>query len=123
MIAADTSAWIDYFRGETTASARRLELCLESGTLVLTAPVLFEILSGPGLTKEASSLITQLPRLELLSGYWERAASLRRKLLQESRRARSMDCLIAQSCVDHRISLIAGDYDFRRFVRHGLRLA
>lgn len=123
MIAADTSAWIDYARGDPSTGARRLELCLENGTLVLPTPVLFEILSGPGLTKQPRSLILQLPRLDVLAGFWERAASLRRDLLRRSRRARSMDCLIAQNCIDHGVALIAGDYDFRHFVRHGLRLA
>jgi predicted nucleic acid-binding protein len=34
------------------------------------------------------------------------------------------DALIAQSCIDHEISLIARDGDFRHFAKHcGLKLA
>jgi predicted nucleic acid-binding protein len=84
--------------------------------------VLFEILSGPGLTHEARGLILEFPKLELLSGFWERAGDLRRDLLKKNLKALSLDCLIAQNCMDQKVSLIAADTDFRHFKKFGLRL-
>ncbi len=69
MIAADTSARIDFGRGVGSVPARRLEAALAQGNLVMPMPVLFEILSGPGLTSEVEQHIRQLPRLEPGSGY------------------------------------------------------
>jgi predicted nucleic acid-binding protein len=38
--------------------------------------------------------------------------------------ARLLDALIAQSCIDHDVMLIARDDDFRHFAKHcGLKLA
>lgn len=122
MIAADTSAWIDYSKGAPTSAAARLEACLKQGALVLPPPVLFELLSAPGLARAAELLIRELPRLENKDGYWERSGELRRALLEKGLKARSMDCLIAQSCLDHGVPLIASDKDYRHFGRFGLRL-
>ena len=43
--------------------------------------VLTEILSDPKLPKPVEELLLQLPRLEVLEGYWEKAGSLRAKVL------------------------------------------
>jgi predicted nucleic acid-binding protein len=122
VIAADTSAWLDYSKGADSEGSTRLEAALAAGTLVLPMPVLFELLSGPGLTSEARALILELPRLEISPGFWERAGDLRRDLLLSGRKARSMDCLIAQNCMDHKIALIASGCDFRNFSAQGLVL-
>ena len=123
MIAADTSAWIDFSKGVESESSVHLEAALSSGALVMPLPVLFEVLSGPGLTRRAEASFLRLPRLEVLSGYWERAGEMRRKLLKGGLKARAMDCLIAQSCLDHGVALIAADQDYRHFVKLGLKLA
>ena len=122
MIAADTSAWIDFARGTASRSCLALERALQDGALVMPSPVLFEVLSGPGLTEEAKRPLLRLPRLEAGGEYWERAASMRRKLLAKGLKARAMDCLIAQACLEHGVGLIAADEDFRHFVAFGLRL-
>ena len=123
MIAADTSAWIDHFRGQDSPASKRLENALSNGSLVLPLHVLFEILSGPGLAKGAETALLQIPRLEIKTGYWERAANMRRTLLKSGTKSRSMDCLIAQNCIDHAVGLIAADNDFRHYVKFGLTLA
>lgn len=121
MIAADTSAWIDFLKGVSSRHAQLLEACLSNGTLVVPTPVLFEILSAPGLTKETARFIQAIPSLELMPGFWERAAELRRSILRRSFKARSIDCLIAQNCMDSDVALIAADRDYRHF--GGLRIA
>ncbi|MBI3597874.1 MAG: PIN domain-containing protein [Nitrospirae bacterium] len=123
MVAADTSAWIDYARGTASPMAHKLENALLDGTLVIPLPVLYEVLSGPGLTQTAETAILTLPQLNLWIGFWERAAIMRRKLLQRGQKARSMDCMIAQNCIDHDIALITTDTDYRHFRSFGLRHA
>ena len=122
MIAADSSVWVDFFKGESNAYSEQLEQSLKQGILVIPPLILFEILSAPGITSEASVLIQGLPRLSLHSGYWERAAHARRILLKKGQKARSMDCLIAQSCIDEDVALITRDSDFRHFKKFGLKL-
>jgi predicted nucleic acid-binding protein len=122
MIAADTSTWIDFSKGVNSKHARALQIALEQGSLVIPLVVLVEILSGPGISREVESLILAIPRLELTSGYWERTAGMRQSLLKKEKKARLGDCLIAQSCIDQEVPLIAGDHDFRHFARFGLRL-
>ncbi len=123
MIAADTSAWIDFAKGMESAGSVALDRALRDGTLVLPTPVRFEILSGPGLTPDAREAVTQLPILEVVAGFWERAADMRRAILLAGNKARGMDCLIAQNCIDHGVPLIANDVDFRHFVSAGLLLS
>jgi len=122
MIAADSSVWIDFFKGVSNRSSQQLEQSLQQGILSMPQILFFEIISGPGITKEAIKLVQGLPRLDLHPGYWERAAEMRRNILKKGLKARSMDCLIAQSCIDEDIPLIARDTDFRHFKRFGLKL-
>jgi predicted nucleic acid-binding protein len=123
VIAADTSAWIDYAKGTDTAACLALESALEQGILLLPPLVLLEVLSGPKISHSIESFILALPRIDLLSGYWERTALLRRAILKKGLKARTGDCMIAQSCIDQNCPLITGDSDFRHFVKLGLKLA
>lgn len=84
--------------------------------------VITELLSDPALPPLARSDFLQLPCLEILDGYWERAGLLRSKLLAGRRKARLADSLIAQSCIDHDVPLVTRDADFRNFTRFGLRI-
>jgi len=122
MIAADTSVWVDFFKGNKTEASRLLEKSLGDGNIVMPHHVIFEILSGTGTTAQISELIQRLPKLEILEGFWERAAELRKTLLKKGLKARSMDCLIAQSCMDQQVPLIAADQDYRHFAKRGLKI-
>jgi predicted nucleic acid-binding protein len=124
VIAIDTSSWIAYFSG--SAGGDDVELvasALADHQACLPPVVLTELLSDPRLQREVASLLLALPRLELLSDYWERAGLLRAKVLARRHRARLADTLIAQSCIDHGVRLVTRDADFRHFARlGGLRL-
>ena len=122
MIAADTSAWIDYSKGIDSEYAIHLQNALASDVLVMPEPVLFEVLSAPSLSQKIAHEFLRLPKLELITGFWERAARLCRDLLKKGLKARRMDCLIAQNCIDHKVPLICRDRDFRHFTKFGLAL-
>jgi len=123
MIAVDTSSWIAFLSGATGAEVVLVEQALADRQVAMPPVVLTELLSDSKLPAPVSRLIAQVPMLDVLDGYWERAGVLRAKVLRLKRRAPLADALIAQSCVDHEVALVTRDGDFRTFARvGGLRL-
>ena len=119
MIAVDTSSLVAYLSGEAGDDVESVDQVLELNQAVLPPVVLTELLGSPGLHRRVARLIQSLPVLEILPGFWERAGTLRAKILKKKRRARLADTLIAQCCLDHRTPLITRDTDFRHFVSYG----
>ncbi len=124
MIAIDTSSLIAFLGGEEGHDVEALDRALEMSQAVLPPVVLTEILSAPGLPPRVARLVRELPTLETLPGFWERAALTRSKILTHRLRARLADSLISQFCLDHGTALVTRDGDFLHFVEHaGLELA
>ena len=119
MIAIDTSSLIAYLRGEEGSDVESVDDVFRLQQAVLPPVVLTEILSDPKLDRAVAGLIRGIPLLEIHEGYWERAATVRAKILSQGLRARLADTLIAQSCLDHKTPLITRDSDFRHFAKHG----
>jgi predicted nucleic acid-binding protein len=119
MIALDSSSLIAFLEGAGGGDTDLVEQSLVDRQACLPPVVLTEILSDPKLPKAVAELLLQVPRLEVLDGYWERAGSLRAEILGLKRRARLADSLIAQSCIDHDVGLVTRDADFRPFMRAG----
>ncbi len=115
MIAADTSSWIAFLEGSGGEDVRLLDRALEDRQVVMVPVVLTELLSDPRLPSDVAKTISEIPLIEVASGYWQRAGALRGKVLAKRRRARLGDALIAQSCIDQGIPLITRDRDFRAF--------
>ena len=123
MIAVDTSSWIAFLSGATGADVVLVEQALADRQVAMPPVVLTELLSDSKLPAPVSRLIAQVPMLDVLDGYWERAGVLRAKVFRLKGRAPLADALIAQSCVDHEVALVTRDGDFRTFARvGGLRL-
>ena len=124
MIAADTSSVSAYFQGEGGPDVERIEIAFQNGEFIIPPPTLTELISDPASTPELRSVLLGFEVLEILPGYWERAGHARRKLRTLGLRAKLGDALIAQSCIDHGVTLITRDPDFRHFAKHcGLNLA
>ncbi|MGA2738129.1 MAG: PIN domain-containing protein [Bryobacteraceae bacterium] len=115
MIAVDTSSWIAFLQGDAGDDVELLDRALQDRQVLMAPAVLTELLSDPQLSAEASESFTELPLLEVCSGYWQRAGELRAKVLAKRRKARLGDALIAQSCLDRGIPLLTRDGDFRAF--------
>ena len=115
MIAADTSTWIAFLEGGNGADVLILDQALGDRQVLIVPVVLAELLSDPKLPSEVSKTLCELPMMEIESGYWQRAGQLRAKVIGKARKARLGDALIAQSCMDHGISLLTRDRDFRAF--------
>jgi predicted nucleic acid-binding protein len=115
MIAADTSTWIAFLEGSSGADTLLLDQALSDRQVLMAPPVLAELLSDPKLPLSVAEMLSELPMLDVEAGYWQRAGMLRAKVIGKRRKARLGDALIAQSCLDHGISLITRDRDFRVF--------
>ncbi|MBU6442369.1 MAG: PIN domain-containing protein [Alphaproteobacteria bacterium] len=124
MIAVDTSALSAFLKGETGKDMDRLLEALLSGNLRLPPVVVTEILSDPKAAPTVFQPLSNVELLEITDGYWQRAGHTRRTILAKGLKAKIADSLIAQSCIDHDVALIARDTDFRHFAKHcGLKLA
>lgn len=106
---------IAYLGGGAGGDVETLDRALADGVVKLPPVVLTEMLSDPKASGSLAGFLRELPLLAILDGYWDRAAELRRRVLASKRRARLADTLIAQSCLDHRATLITRDHDFLGF--------
>lgn len=124
MIAVDTSTWVAFLQGDRGEDADLLDRALQDRQVLMVPVVLTEVLSDPKLPPEVARTLLELPLIEVETGYWQRAAQLRARVLAKRRKARLGDALIAQSCIDSGIPLLTRDRDFRAFAEAaGLDLA
>lgn len=93
----------------------QLRGALQEGGIQMIPAVLCELISDPKLPAAVAAALAGLPRAELMPGYWEKAGLLRAGLIARGRRARLGDALIAQHCLDHGLTLLTRDRDFRAF--------
>jgi predicted nucleic acid-binding protein len=116
MIAADTSTWVAFLEGGAGEDVQLLDTALEDRQVVMVPVVLTELLSDPKLPSGVAETLSEVPSIEIASGYWQRAGGLRAKVLAKRRKARLGDALISQSCIDGGVPLLTRDRDFRAFV-------
>ncbi len=117
MIAVDTSSLVAYLCGASGDDVEVVSTALDQRQAVLPPVVLTEMLSDPKLPSDARAALLDLPLLDPVAGYWERAGALRSVILSKGRKARVADALIAQSCIDALVPLVTRDRDFRHFAR------
>jgi predicted nucleic acid-binding protein len=115
VIAADTSTWVAFLEGDAGEDVQLLDRALEDRQVVMLPVVLTELLSDPKLPSSVAETLSEIPSMDISSGYWQRAGGLRAKVLARRRKARLGDALIAQSCIDGGVSLLTRDRDFRAF--------
>lgn len=75
----DTSAWIGFFRGDSSA-VRRIDPLLADGTAAVTGPIVAEVLSGAATRAEFEDLRDLFQGLERLADppdLWDRIAETR----------------------------------------------
>jgi predicted nucleic acid-binding protein len=115
VIAADTSTWVAFLEGDAGEDVRLLDRALEDRQVVMVPVVLTELLSDPKLPSSVAETLSEVPSMDISSGYWQKAGGLRAMVLAKRRKARLGDALIAQSCIDGGVSLLTRDRDFRAF--------
>lgn len=120
MILADTSAWVEFDRGSGSAADRRLsELIAVDGPLVVTEPVLMEVLAGARDAMREMDLRRLLLRFEFLAfdavSDFEAAARIYRRCRQVGVTPRGMvDCMIAAVALRRGATLLSWDADMDR---------
>ena len=117
MVLADTSVWIDFFRGERNGQVELLEKLIDSGRgLVMCGIVLTEILVGARSDHQVSEMMHLFGSLTLLpmdEAVYVSAAELYRIARKSGRTVRRVpDCLIAACAIAHSASLHHRDRDF-----------
>jgi predicted nucleic acid-binding protein len=115
VIAADTSTWVAFLEGSAGEDVKLLDRALEDRQVVMVPVVLTELLSDPKLPSGVAETLSEVPSVEIESGYWQRAGGMRAKVLARRRKARLGDALIAQSCIDGGVPLLTRDRDFKAF--------
>ena len=129
MILVDSSVWIDYFRGVPTPQADRLEELLSSEPLLIGDLILTEVLQGFSTASDFNKARILLENMDVVTlGGKEtclQAARNYRTLRQKGVTVRkTIDTIIATSCIARGLSLLYSDKDFDAFVEHlGLRSA
>lgn len=130
MIVADSSVWIDYFKGLPSPERDTLRELLRNSPSQLIVPdlVLFEVLRGfhheraQRLAHAAFQALQMAGAVDPVAA--ERATQRYRRLREAGITVRSsIDVLLASYCIDHDLILLQRDRDFVPFETHfGLRL-
>ena len=129
MILVDSSMWIDYFRGMQSPQTDRLHALLGNEPIATGDLVLAEVLRGFGSDQDfnqGKKLLMSLPIIELVGGDIAIQAAINfRALLSLGITVRkTIDTLIATSCIEKGLALLYSDKDFDPFVEHlGLQSA
>ena len=129
MILVDSSVWIDYFRGTPTPQTDFLDALLGREPILIGDLILAEVLQGFSSDRDFEQARTLLGALEVvpLGG-----AAIAIQAARNFRTLRALgitvrktiDTLIATSCIEHDHALLFSDRDFDPFVRYlGLRSA
>jgi predicted nucleic acid-binding protein len=129
LILVDSSVWIDYFNGKTTAAVERLDQLLGSEQLAIGDLILTEVLQGFTSERDfraTEQMLTSLRTVEL--GGREIAIQAARNLRALRRMGitvrGTIDTLIATRCIESGHELLYDGRDFDPFVKHlGLRVA
>ena len=74
MIGADPSTWIGFLEGDAGEDIEMLAKALGDRQVVMAPPVLTELLSDPELSSSAARTLSDVPLIEIESGYWQRRA-------------------------------------------------
>jgi predicted nucleic acid-binding protein len=124
VVLVDTSIWIDYLGPKPGAAARRLDDLIDAGEpFALTPIILQEILQGARSAKELNrlrrDLVTQnfLFPLDPIESYVAAAGIYARCRWAGVTPRSTVDCLIAQVAIEHRVRLLHNDSDYDRIAR------
>lgn len=129
MILVDSSVWIDYFRGRSTAQTDFLDARLGEELIAIGDLILTEVLQGFDRNRDfeaARRLLTALTIVDLGGPQVAvRAAQNFRTLRALGVTPRkTIDTIIATCCIERDLQLLYSDRDFDPFVeRLGLRSA
>jgi len=117
MIIADTSVWIDFFRGLDEPHVKRLENALISDRLYIGDLIIAELLQGvkndKG-AKEIRGIISKLTVVNMVNESIAYKSAENYRILRTNGKTvrKTIDMLIATFCIEKGMTLIHNDRDF-----------
>ncbi len=123
MILVDSSVWIDYFRGVSTAQSDRLDQLLGVEPLAVGDLILTEVLQGFTRQRDFDQALELLGTLTLveIGGHdvaIQAARNFRALRALGVTARKTIDTLIATRCIESDYPLLFSDRDFEPFVEH-----
>lgn len=117
MVLIDTSAWVEYIRGQKSDLCRKIDEALTDEMVAIGDLIYCEVLQGVYDAKERErirELFLSLPQFEMVGfDMAEKASANYRRLRQKGVTIRkTIDVLIGTFCAEHDIALIHDDRDF-----------
>ena len=128
MILVDSSVWIDYFKGSSTAQTEKLDSLLGSEPLAIGDLILTEVLQGFADDRDFNDARKMLTALTVVELGGQEIAIQAAKNFRVLRKAgvtvrKTIDTAIATRCIESGYELLHDDKDFHPFVKHlGLRV-
>jgi hypothetical protein len=121
----DTSVWSLALRRDTPSQApqtRALVRAIEAGeTILTTGLVLQELLQGFSGPRARAQILDRFSAIPLLVPDRDdhiKAAELRNTCRRAGTQIGTIDALLAQLCVHHRLTMLSTDNDFERIADH-----
>ena len=129
MIVVDSSVWIDFFNGVSTAEVERLDGLLGVTPVAIGDLILVEVVQGFRQDKDvamARQLFRSLDPLPMLGARnaWKAAENYRVLRRRGITVRKTIDGIIATACIEANLPLLFSDRDFLPYVEHlGLETA
>ena len=123
MIVVDSSVWIDYFTGKSTAGAEKLDSLLGQDLVAIGDLMLVEVLQGFQSDRDfrqARRLLLSLTVLNMLDTAiaLKSAANFRSLRKRGVTVRKTIDAIIATYCIENKLPLLHSDKDFQPFHKH-----
>lgn len=123
MILVDSSTWIDYFRGVSTAQTAKLDSLLDREPLAIGDLILAEVLQGFTNNSDfnkAKGLLTSLDIVDIggIDIAIQAAKNFRTLRGFGITVRKTIDTLIATRCIENGYVLLHNDRDFEPFAKH-----
>ena len=128
MVVADTSAWIDYFRGIDAPHTNKLDLVLGTDEIFIGDLVIAELMQGARTDKVASQIQDVISKMQCVNMVgskvaYESAANYRALRAKGITVRKTIDMLIGTYCILSNSALIHNDRDFDPMEAHlGLKV-
>jgi predicted nucleic acid-binding protein len=124
----DTSVWVDFFNGNRSSEVTRLKSFIGKEELLIGDLILTELLQGIRYDKDIKRIESALTAYRVVSLVGERGARRSASNYRHLRRSgitvrKTVDCLIATWCIEHKVPLLHADRDFKPFIMLGLEEA
>lgn len=115
-ILADTSAWIEFFKPQSSIG-KKLESLIMKNSVWVCGVVLFELVQGVRSEEEKDLIlnaISELKYVEMTKRLWQKAGELSASLKKKGLNLPLSDIFIAALAIEHKLSIFTLDKHFEQ---------